>query len=400
MMKAFKYRFYPTEDQARQLAQTFGVVRAVWNWALETRETAFRERGEKLNYAMLNRMLTVWKNEPGKEWRRGPSSDCLQYALRHQEQAYRNWWGKRTRRPRFHNKHRKQTATYSSNKFRWDGTRSFKLAKMTRSLRVRWDRPLEGRPVAATVTYEPSRRYFISIQCEVDPPEQLPPSPNEVGVDLGITSFAVLSTGEKIAGPKPLQKMLVRLRRAERVKSRRKLGSNRRYQAVLHVAKLHARVADARADFLHKLSTRLIRENQTVVVEDLAVRNMVRNRHLARSISDAGWSKFVRQLTYKAQWYGRMVEKVGRFFPSSKTCSSCGHVLPELGLDVRQWACPECGTLHDRDVNAALNILAARSAVTARGGDVRPAARQAVFDEARTDVSISDVGDRLSLEMP
>lgn len=371
MKKAFKYRFYPTVEQVEQLAKTFGCVRYVWNWALELRTKAYRENNEKLQYAALSRKLTELKCDPEREWLREPRSACLQQSLRHQEQAFANFFAKRGRYPKFKNRHGKQSATYSYVAFRWDGD-ALILGKMSKPLRVVWCRPLEGRPVSATVTRDASGRYFVSLQCDVPQPEPLPETDRAVGVDLGLNHFAVLSDGQKISHPKYLAHDLRRLRRAQQALSRKQKGSNRRAQARLRVAKIHARIADKRTDFLHKLSTTLIRENQTIRVEDLAVKNMVRNHSLARSISDSGWAEFVRQLEYKAQWYGRTVEKIGRFYPSSKTCSACGHVLPELSLGTREWACPECGVLHDRDVNAAQNILAARSAVAARGGNVRP----------------------------
>jgi putative transposase len=200
----------------------------------------------------------------------------------------------------------------------------------------------------------------------------LPDSPDQIGLDLGVTSLVVLSNGEKIANPKSFQKKRRKLRKAQKALSRKLPGSNNRHKARLKVAKVHAEISDARKDFLHKLTTRLVRDNQTIAVEDLAVKNMVKNRKLALSISDASWGELVRQLEYKCDWYGRTLIKIDPWFPSSKRCGECGHIVEKLSLNIREWDCPKCGTHHDRDVNAALNILAAGLAVKVCGAKVRP----------------------------
>jgi putative transposase len=200
----------------------------------------------------------------------------------------------------------------------------------------------------------------------------LPDSPHQIGLDLGVTSLVVLSNGEKIANPKSFQKKRRKLRKAQKALIRKLPGSNNRHKARLKVAKVHAEISDARKDFLHKLTTRLVRDNQTIAVEDLAVKNMVKNRKLALSISDASWGELVRQLEYKCDWYGRTLIKIDRWFPSSKRCGECGHIVEKLPLNIREWDCPKCGTHHDRDVNAALNILAAGLAVKVCGANVRP----------------------------
>jgi putative transposase len=229
-------------------------------------------------------------------------------------------------------------------------------------LDIRWSRQLpEGaEPSTITVKLSPSGRWTVSLLVDVQI-EALPESPNQIGLDLGISSLMALSNGEKIANPKTFKAKRRKLRKAQKALSRKKKGSNNRHKARLKVAKVYADISDARNDFLHKLTTRLVRENQVIAVEDLSVKNMVKNRKLALSLSDASWGEIVRQLEYKCNWYGRTFVKIDRWFPSSKRCGHCGHIVDKLPLNIREWDCPKCGTHHDRDVNAAKNILAAFS---------------------------------------
>jgi putative transposase len=247
------------------------------------------------------------------------------------------------------------------------------LAKCTEALPIRLSRQLpEGcEPSTITVKLSPSGRWSVSLLVEVDI-EPLPESPNQIGIDLGITSLVALSTGEKVANPKGFKAKRAKLRRVQKALSRKAKGSNNRYKARLKVAKVHEQISDARKDFLHKLTTQLVRENQTIAVEDLAVKNMVKNHKLALAISDASWGELVRQLEYKSDWYGRTFIKIDRWFPSSKRCRHCGHVVEKLPLNIREWDCPKCGAHHDRDINAAKNILAAGLAVSVCGAGVRP----------------------------
>jgi len=207
------------------------------------------------------------------------------------------------------------------------------------------------------------------VDVEIEP---LPESPNSIGIDLGITSLIALSNGDKVANPKSFKAKRHKLRKAQKALSRKQKGSKNRHKARLKVAKVHAQISDARLDFLHKLTTQLVRENQVIAVEDLAVKNMVKNRKLALAISDASWGELVRQLEYKCDWYGRNFVKIDRWFPSSKRCGNCGHIVDKLPLQVREWDCPKCDSHHDRDVNAAKNILAAGLAVSVCGSNVRP----------------------------
>ncbi|MCS7484217.1 RNA-guided endonuclease InsQ/TnpB family protein [Umezawaea endophytica] len=377
VQRAYRYRFYPTEGQVAELSRTFGCVRLVYNRALEARTTAWRQERRRVGYGDTSALLTAWKRTQDLAFLNEVSSVPLQQCLRHQQKAFTNFHGKRAAYPRFKSRKKSRaSAEYTRSGFRWrDGVLT--LAKMDRPLAIVWSRPLpEGaEPSTVTVSRDPAGRWHVSILVgtTIDP---LTPTRAEVGVDAGLTCLLTLSTGEKITNPRHERRERTALARAQRDLARKVKGSNNRDKARTRVARVHARIADRRRDLLHKLTTRLVRENQTIVIEDLAVRNMVKNRNLARAIGDASWSEFRSMLTYKAGWYGRAVIAVDRWYPSSKTCSHCGHLLDALPLGVREWACPGCGEVHDRDVNAARNILAAGRAVAACGDGVRPNRRQ------------------------
>jgi putative transposase len=371
--RAYKYRVYPTNEQKRVLARTFGCARFVYNWALHQKTDAFYQEQRRLSYKDLSEALTLLKQQEESCWLAEVSSVPLQQALRHLEKAFLNFFEGRARYPTFKKKRNRQSATYTSNAFKWDGT-SFTLAKMTEPLAIAWSRPLpDGAiPSSVTITKDCADRYFVSILVEEEI-KQLEPVEQSVGVDLGLKEFVILSTGEAVGNPRFFHKDEKNLAKAQRRHARKQQGSKNRTKARVKVAKIHARIADRRRDFLHQLSTRLIRENQTICVETLAVKNMVKNHSLAKAISDVGWSEFVSLLSYKAVWYGRNLVKIDKWYPSSKRCSDCGHLLDSLTLDVRVWTCPECGVLHDRDHNAARNIHAVGLTVfEACGEAVRP----------------------------
>lgn len=369
-IKAYRYRFYPTDEQRQILARTFGCVRYVWNWALATRSEAYKARKESVGFAQLCRGLTGLKKAPETEWLSDVSAVPLQQTLRHQEQAFGNFFEKRAGYPKFKKRHHRQSATYVSTAFSWkDG--QLKLAKMKAPLDIRWSRTFVGTPTTVIVTKDPADRYFISLRVE-ERVDEKPSTPHRVGIDLGLDSLVALSTGEKVGHPQFFRKDEARLAKAQRRLAKKKHGSMNSAKARKKVARIHARIADKRQDFLHKLSTRLIDENQVVCAESLRVKNMVKNRHLSKSISDAGWGELVRQLAYKAEWYGRTFVQVDPFFPSTKTCQHCDHVVDTLPLHRRNWTCPGCAAVHDRDVNAANTVLAAGLAVAACGEVVRP----------------------------
>lgn len=370
--RAYKYRFYPTPEQADQLAQTFGCVRYVYNRALAERSRAWTLQQRRVTYAETSKMLTAWKRDPETSWLTEPSKGPLQASLRNLQAAYDRFWRKKSKFPKFKKKGKsKDSATYYAGCFTFrDG--NVKLAKQKEPLDIRWSRPLpEGaEPSQVTVSLDSQGRYHISILVE-EVIAELPKVSSKVGIDAGITTLYTLSTGEKIANPRHEKKDRERLAKAQRVLSRKQKGSRNYEKARRKVAKIHGRIADRRRDHLHKLSTRLVRENQVIAIEDLSVRNMLKNHKLARAVSDASWSAFRTMLEYKAGWYGREIIAIDRFYPSSKTCSVCGRIMESLPLDIREWACT-CGAVHDRDINAAKNILAAGLAVSACGDGVRP----------------------------
>ena len=371
--RAYKYRFYPTDEQAQQLAHTFGCVRYVYNRALAERSRAWSQEQRRVSHADTDKMLTGWKRDQETLWLADPSKGPLQATLRNLQSAFDKFWRKQASYPKFKKKSKsKDSATYFSNCFTYrDG--QIKLAKQAQPLDIRWSRPLpeDANPSQVTVSKDSAGRYHISILVEASICEY-EPTDSTVGVDAGLTSLYTLSTGEKIANPRYEKQDRQKLARAQQDLSRKQKDSNNRAKAQMKVARIHARIADRRRDNLHKLSTRLIRENQVVMIEDLGVRNMVRNHSLARSISDAGWAQFRSMLEYKADWYGRQVVAIDRFYPSSKICSECGAINDTLLLEVRTWIC-RCGATHDRDINAAKNIQALGLSVLACGDGVRPA---------------------------
>jgi putative transposase len=287
--------------------------------------------------------------------------------------AFTNFFGKRSKYPRFKSRKKsRKSAEYTTSGFRFREGK-LTLAKTAEPLDIRWSRPLpEGaKPSTVTVSQDAAGRWFVSLLCDDPSVKPLPVSDNTVGIDVGLDHLLTLSTGEKIANPRHERKDRARLAKAQRTLAKKAKGSANRAKARLKAARVHARIADRRRNLLHQLTTRLVRENQTLVIEDLTVRNMVRNHSLARAISDAAWHEFRSLLEYKAAWYGREVVVVDRFFPSSKLCSTCGTLQEKMPLHVRTWTCA-CGTTHDRDVNAAKNLLAAGRAVEACGAGVRP----------------------------
>jgi putative transposase len=371
--RAYKYRFYPSPEQAELLHRTFGCVRYVYNRALAERSRAWTQDQRRVTFAETCRMLTAWKAEPDTAWLYEVSNVALQQGLQHLQNAYLAFWGKRSKYPRFKSRKRSRvSATFTTSGFRYRDGR-VTLAKMAWPLDIRWSRPLPkgAEPSSVTVSRDAAGRWYLSILVE-ETIQSLPPVRASVGIDAGIRSLLTLSTGEKITNPRHERRDRARLALAQRRLSRKAKGSANRAKARVQAARVHARITDRRRDHLHKLSTRIIRENQTVIIEDLPVRNMVRNHSLARAISDAAWAELRRMLEYKADWYGRTVIAIDRFYPSSKTCSACGAITACMPLNIREWKCP-CGAVHDRDVNAAQVIRAAGLAVLACGDGVRPA---------------------------
>ncbi len=372
--RAYKYRFYLTTEQENLLRRTMGCVRLVYNKALAARTIAWYEKQERIDYKQTSSLLTGWKKLEELNFLNEVSCVPLQQCLRHLQKAFANFWGKRAKYPRFKKKRNGGSAEFTKSAFKFRDGKLW-LAKCQEPLNIIWSRYLpEGcSPSTVTVKLDPSGRWFVSLLVDDYTIETLPPTKKQVGIDAGVSSLITTSDGEKIANPKHFNRLYQKLRVAQKELSRKTKGSNNRHKAQLKVAKIHAKIKDARTDFLHKLTTKLVQENSLIAIEDLAVRNMVKNHKLARSISDAAWGEMFRQLEYKCDWYGRKLIKIDRFFPSSKRCNHCGFVMDKLPLDVRSWDCPSCGTTGiDRDINAGKNILAAGLAVTVCGADIRP----------------------------
>jgi putative transposase len=387
---AYKCRFYPSPEQKIVLNRTFGCVRVVWNRTLAWRQARYRADRASTSYSQASAYLTGLKATEELGWLREVSSVPLQQAIRHQQAAFNSFFAGRACYPRYKSRTGRQSAEYTRSGFRYHAGQLF-LAKMSTPLVFTWSwphvSPVTLDPATVTVSRDPCGRWYVSFVVEMPEPAQLPPAGAIVGVDLGIKDLAVTSDGQKIRNPRSLARREHNLARYQRRLARCQKGSANRTKAKAKVARAHRKVRASRADFLHRTSARLVRENDVIVIEDLAVKNMVRNRSLARAISDSGWGEFRRQLEYKAARAGRQLIVIGRFYPSSKTCFACGHLLAGLPLSTRAWQCPSCGTRHDRDINAAKNILAAGLAVSACGADVRhpgtSRVRSAVKQESR-----------------
>jgi len=387
----YNFRLYPDTSQREALARAFGCARVVFNDGLRARQTA-RENGEKyLSDAELSRRVTAAKSTPERAWLGEVSSVVLQQALADLNVAYRNFFnsvsGKRKGRkvapPRFRSrKDNRQAVRFTANaRFKVLDNGRLRLPKVG-DVPVRWSRGLPADPSSVTVIRDAAGRYFASFVVQTTEDETMPPVESEVGIDLGLTHFAVLSDGTKVTAPKFLRRAARKLRRLQQDLSRKQRGSSNRKKAAVLVARAHARVADTRRDWQHKLSTSIIRDNQAVYVEDLCVVGLGRTR-LAKSVHDAGWASFTGMLEYKAARYGRTFAKIDRFAPTSQTCSACGRLDGPKPLSVRSWTCL-CGTVHDRDVNAAINVLAQGRWDNSndRGAQVRPPAMVAPRGEA------------------
>jgi IS605 OrfB family transposase len=377
----YNFRLYPSPGQQQALAMAFGCARVAFNDGLRARRDAHAAGLPYVTDAELSARLTASKRTPERAWLGGVSAVVLQQALADLNAAYRNWFaslkgerkGPRIGPPKFRSrKDRRQAVRFTGNaRFCVMAGGKLRLPKIG-DVRVRWSRALPSAPSSVTVVRDAAGRYFASFAVEAGD-DPLPPAGSDVGVDLGLTHFAVLSDGRKVASPRFLRRAERKLRTAQKSLSRKQKGSRNRGKARVRVARVHARVADSRRDWLHKLSTGIIRENQAVYVEDLCVAGLGRTR-LAKSVHDAGWSAFTQMLEYKARCHGRAFGKTGRFAPTSQLCSACGIKDGPKPLHVRTWQCAACGTVHDRDVNAARNILALgrRERLNACGGGVRP----------------------------
>lgn len=326
--RAYKYRFYPTPEQESLLARTFGCVRFVYNAVLRYRTDAFYQRQEKIGYVAANSELSRMKKAVDTDFLNEVSCVPLQQCLRHQQTAFKHFFEGRTKYPKFKSKRHRQSAEFTRSAFKYRDGKLF-IAKSRTPLDVRWSRELPSEPSTVTVSKDSAGRYFVLCLCEFNA-EKLPITPRMVGIDLGLKDLFVTSDGHRISNPRHTAKYASQLTRAQRRLSKKKFGSKNRAKARQKVARLHAKISDCRMDNLHKLSRRLINENQVICVESLKVKNLLRNRTLAKSISDAGWGEFVRQLEYKASWADRQLVAIDQWYPSSKRCSGCGHVMDAM----------------------------------------------------------------------
>jgi len=386
----YRYRIYPSPGQQHALARVFGCARVVFNDCLRLREEARAAKVKISDSQVQRQVVTLAKRTPEREWLAEAPSVALVQACNDARRAYRNWFdslsgkrkGRRVGHPRPHRKHGRQSIRLTRNGFAVRGPR-LHVAKVG-EIKVRWSRPLPSEPSSVTVICEPDGRYYASFVVK-RAAVPLPVCDHEVGIDAGLDRLAVTSHGEIIANPRFLRAKERRLARAQRALSRTRKGSANRAKARRRVAVLHRKVRETRLDHAHKTALRLVRDNQAVYAEDIAVSGLARTR-LAKSVHDAGWSQLLRLLGEKADHYERTFHQIGRFVPTSQLCSDCGAKDGPKPLSVRQWSCAACGAVHDRDVNAARNILAAGRAerLNVCGGDVRPPLAVAVAGEAGT----------------
>lgn len=361
MEKAFKYRIYPNKKQKQILAETFGCVRFIYNHYLDKRIKLYKSDKESFGYSKCSQDLTQLKKQEEYEWLRDVDSIALQSSLKNLEAAFKNYFEQPgTGFPKFKSKKcRKQSyTTRSTNGNIAVLDRHIKLPKLG-NVRTKVSQPIDGRILSATVSRTPASRYYVSICCtEVEMPA-FPGTGKHIGIDVGLESFCVFSDDyQHIENPRYLKKSLKKLASLQKALSRKTKGSARYEKARLRVARKHEEIHNMRMDFLQKLSTDIVRKYDIICIEDLDIKKMLKTKNRARAISDASWSEFIRMIKYKADWYGKTVVEIDRYYPSSQTCSCCGSVNKAVkSLSVRKWICPTCGAVHDRDENAAINIL-------------------------------------------
>lgn len=358
--RAFKYRLYPTENQKTLINKHIGSCRWIYNYALEKKTKAYTKDKTKLSRFQIQADLPYLKKAEETQWLKEVNSQSLQASLEYMDNAFVRFFRKKNGFPKFKNKHySKQSFSVPQNtKVDWENKR-VSVPKI-KNIKFALNRKLEGEIKSSTISRTPTGKYFISILVNtgIEIPEKCKINEEtSIGVDLGIKDFLITSNGEKISNPKYLRNHMNRLKKLQRQASKKQKWSNNKKKANLRVAKLHERIHNLRTDFLHKLSSRLVSENQTICLEDLSVENMIKNHKLAQAIVDCSWSKFNEFLEYKSLWRGVNIVKIGRFEPSSKTCSTCGCIKGDLTLEIRKWECEKCHAEHDRDVNAAKNIL-------------------------------------------
>ena len=383
LRKVFRFRMRPTEAQQEQLRFQAGARRWVWNWALARKTQYYQEHGKGLPTSILKAELPILKAQPETAWLKSADSQALQETLRDLDRGYANFFARRGGFPKFKSK-KKDSARFRVSQRVSVSDNSVRVPKIGK-IRIRQSQEVDGETKSATFKRDPCGNWDVTLVGEFEMPDTtLPAVDGElvVGVDLGLKDFAVISTGERVESPKFFRKQQRKLRKAQRVFSRTKKGSKRRAKAKIKQARVHAQTAGRRSDFLHKITTNLVRNYDAVCIEDLSVKGLARTK-LAKSIHDASLGQFRRQLEYKGLWNRKHVPVIDRFFPSSKTCHVCGAINGALTLSDREWTCPSCGSVLDRDLNASLNIRAEGlklipvavghpETLNARGADVRP----------------------------
>ena len=353
--KTYRFRIYPNASQKELLAKHFGCTRFVYNYFLNQRQKQYKEKGESDNYYVQAKVLTELKKQEATSWLKEVNSQTLQFALRNLETAYTNFFQKRAKFPNYHSKKGKNTFTVPQ--FATIENSKLWLPKFKSGITIRLHREIKGKMGKVSLTKTPTGKYFVSV-FTIEDYQELAPANKAVGVDLGLKDLLITSDGEVFKNNRYTKRYERKLAKAQKHLSRKKKGSSEYENQRLKVARLHEKISNSRADYLHKCSISLVRRYDTICIEDLNVKGMERNHRLAKSITDASWGSFVSMLTYKAQWNNKKVVKIDRFFPSSQTCNVCGYVNKQTkDLSVREWDCPVCHTHHNRDVNAAINIL-------------------------------------------
>jgi putative transposase len=372
LRRGFKFRFYPTKEQETLLRQTLGCARFVWNYFLDLRQKSWKQENKSLSYYDTAKLLTQLKKQPEYIWLNDVSIIPLRYSIYELDGTYKKFFKGNCGYPNFKKKSGRNSIGLDTSAFSIKNDKFF-IAKNKQPLNIRFHRQL---PQNQEIKYihislEPSGKWYVSFNLEDPSIQSLNPTDNMVGIDLGVSTFATTSNGDKIKSPE-LKSEYQKLKKLQRKLSKKQKGSNNRNKERIKVAKHYEKITNIRKNFHHQVSRKLINENQVIVLEDLKVKNMVKNRKLSRAISEQGWYQFRSFLEYKSKWYGRELIVINQWYPSSKTCSSCGSIQSSMPLSVREWTCPDCGVKHDRDINAAKNILAVGTTVSACGDSVRP----------------------------
>lgn len=372
MHRGFRFRFYPNKEQEILLRKSLGCVRFVWNYFLDKRQTLWRQENKGMTYYDMASELTQLKKQEEYSWLSEVSITALRYGIYGLDETYKKFFKGKCGYPNFKKKLGHNSLNLDTSAFRFKDSKLF-IAKNKQPLKVVWHRqlPQDFEIKNIQISLSPSGKWYVSMNCEDPSIMPLPPSQNQIGIDLGITTFATTSNGDKIKSP-DLKKEYQKLKKLQRKLSKKQKGSKNRNKARLKVARQYEKITNIRSNFHHQVSRKLVNENQVIVLEDLKVSNMVKNKKLSRAISEQGWYQFRSFLEYKCNWYGRELVIINQWYPSSKTCSSCGSIQTKMPLNIREWTCPDCGSHHDRDVNAAKNILAVGTTVSTRGDSVRP----------------------------